>query len=89
MKSFHINKFLEVLKIWYNNTLVFPGGASSKDPAANAGDARDAGSIPGRGRSSGGGRGNPLQDSCLGNTMDSGAWRTRVHGVANSLTRLK
>ena len=60
-----------------------------KDPPANAGDARDAGSIPGWGRSSGGGRGNPLQDSCLVNTMDKGAWRTRVHGSAKSLTRLK
>ena len=41
-----------------------------KNPAANAGDTRDTGSIPGPGRSSGGGNGNPLQYSCLGNLMD-------------------
>ena len=53
---------------------------------ANAGDVRDVGSIPGSGRSPGGGRGNPLQYSCLENPMDRGAWRVRVHGVAKSLT---
>ena len=41
---------------------------------ANAGDIRDAGSIPGSGRSSGGGHGNPLQCSCLEDLMDRGAW---------------
>ena len=45
---------------------------------ANAGD---KGSIPGLGRSPGGGNGNPLQHSCLGNPMDRGAWRAAVHGV--------
>ncbi|CAI9161683.1 unnamed protein product [Rangifer tarandus platyrhynchus] len=38
--------------------------------------------IPGSGRSPGGGNGNPLQYSCLGNSMDRGAWRATVHGVA-------
>ena len=42
---------------------------------ANAGDARDVGSIPGLGRSSGEGNGNPLQYSCLEKSMDRGAWR--------------
>ena len=42
--------------------------------------ARDAGLIPESGRSSGGGYGNPLQYSCLGNPMDRGAWRATVHG---------
>ena len=46
-----------------------------KDPPANAGDVRDIGSIPGLGRSPGGGHGNPLQNSCLENPMDRGAWR--------------
>ena len=56
---------------------------------ANAGDARDGGaSIPGSGRSPGAGNGNPLQDSCLGNTMDRGAWRATVHGVSTSQTWL-
>ena len=52
------------------------------NPPANAGDIRDSGSIPGRGRSSGGGHGNPLQYSCLENPVDRGDWRTAVHGVA-------
>ena len=55
---------------------------------ANAGDAKDKGSIPGSGRSHGGGRGNPLQYSCLENPMDRGAWWATVHGVAGSRTRL-
>ena len=42
----------------------------------------DPGSIPGSGRSLGGGHGNPLQYSCLENSMDRGAWQTTVHGVA-------
>ena len=45
-----------------------------KNPPANAGDKRDTGSIPGSGRSPGGGHGNPPQGSCLENTMDRGAW---------------
>ena len=49
----------------------FPGGASGKEnPPANAGDIRETGSIPGSGRSPGGGHGNPLQYSCLDNFMD-------------------
>ena len=48
----------------------------------NAGDIRDAGSIPGLGRSPGEGNGSPLQYSCLGNPMDRGAWQATVHGVA-------
>ena len=40
--------------------------------------------IPGLGRSPGGGKGNPLQDSCLGNPMDRGAWRATVRGVTES-----
>ena len=53
-----------------------------KESACNAGDAGDSGSIPGLGRASGGGRGNPLQYSCLENSVDRGAWRATVHGVA-------
>ena len=55
-----------------------------KNPPANAGDIRDEGSIPGMGRSPGGGHGNPLQYSCLENPMDRGAWRAIVHRVAES-----
>ena len=49
----------------------------------------DPGSIPGSGRSSGEGNGNPLQYSCLENSMDGGAWWATVHGVAKSWTRLR
>ena len=59
-----------------------------KNLPANAGAIKDAGSIPGLERSPGGGHGNPLQYSCLGNTMDRGAWWATVHGVINRQTRL-
>ena len=60
-----------------------------KNPPTNTGDAKDKGSIPGEGRSSGGGNGNPLQYSCLENPMDRGAWRATVQWVAKSWTQLK
>ena len=60
----------------------FPGGSVVKNPPANAGDTS---SIPGSGRSPGGGNGNPLQYSCLGNPMDRIAWQARVHGVTKEL----
>ena len=66
--------------------LGFPGGAVVKNLPANAGDARDADSIPGSGRSPGGGNSNPLQYTCLKNSMDRGTWQATVHGVANSWT---
>ena len=53
------------------------------------GDTRDSGSVPGSGRSLGGGHGNPFQDSCLENPMDRGALQAIVRGVAKSQTRLK
>ena len=56
--------------------------------SCNAGDTGDAGSIPGSGRSPGGGHGNPLQYPCLENPMDRGAWQAAVHGVAKTGTRL-
>ena len=55
-----------------------------KNPPANVGDARDTSSIPGSGRSPGGGHGNPCQYSYLENPMDRGAWRAIVHGVTES-----
>ena len=60
-----------------------------KNLAANAGDVREAGSIPEPGKSPGGGHGNPLQYSCLENSMDRGAWWATVPGVAKTRTRLK
>ena len=61
----------------------FLGGSDGKESACNAGD---LGSTPGLGRSTGEGNGNPLQCSCLENSMDRGAWRTTVHGVTQSQT---
>ena len=60
-----------------------------KNPPANAGDGRDLGSIPGWGRSPGGGDGNPLRRSCLGNNSDRGGWRAAAHMVTESWTQLK
>ena len=57
-----------------------------KNLLANAEDVRDAGLIPGSGRSPRGGHGNLLQCSCLENPMDRGAWRAMVHSVAKSWT---
>ena len=54
----------------------------------NAGNEGDVSSIPGSGRSLGGGNGNPLQYSCLGNPMDRGAWRAPALGVTKSCTQL-
>ena len=59
-----------------------------KGPPASARDVRDAGSIPGLGRSPGEGPGDPLQCSCLENFTDRGAWRATVPGAAKSQTRL-
>ena len=56
-----------------------PGGSIVKESACNAGD---SGSILGSGRSPGGEGGNPLQYSCLENSMNRGAWWATVHGVA-------
>ena len=70
--------------------LVTPKGLSlwqnGKESSANEGDTRVAGSIPGLGRSFGGGNGNPLQYSCLENSMDRQAWWATVHGVTKSWT---
>ena len=60
-----------------------------KNLSTNAGDKRDPGLIPGSGRSTGEGNGNPIQYSCLGNPMDKGAWRAIDHGVTKSQPRLK
>ena len=60
----------------------------AKNPPASAGDVRDAGSIPGSGRSPGGGHCTPLQYSGLENAMDRGAWQATVHWVTKSRARL-
>ena len=66
-------------------SLDFPGGSVIKNPPVNAGD---VGSIPGLGRSSGRGNGNPFQYSFLGNPTDRGAWKATVQRATKSQTRL-
>ena len=72
-------------KHYANVYMDFPGGSVVKNQPARAGDSR---LISGLERSPGEGNGNPLQDSCLGNSMDRGAWQATVHGVSKSWTRL-
>ena len=68
-------------------SLGFPGVALAvKSWPANAGAIRDAGSTPRSGRSPGGRHSNPLQYSCLGHSMDRGAWGATVLGIAKSWT---
>ena len=74
-----------VFRIAYSFNWGLPGSSDGKESACNAGD---LGSIPGLGRFPGGGNGNPFQYSCLENSMDRGAWRATVHGVAKSRTQL-
>ena len=64
--------------VYIHTHINIPGGSEVKASACNAGD---LGSIPGSGRSPGGGHGNPLQYFCLENPMNKGAWRATVHGV--------
>ena len=67
----------------YPYHISFPGGSDGKESAHNVGD---PGSIPGSGRSPGGGHGTLPQSSCLENPMDRGAWRAAAHGDAESDT---
>ena len=69
--------------------MYIPRSLGGEESACNAGDTRDAGSVPGFGRSPGEGNGNPLQYSCLENPMDRGAWRATIHKIAKSRTQLK
>ena len=62
----------------------FPGGIVAKNLPANAGDARNVGTILGSGRYPGEGNGNPLQDSCLEKSMARRAWWVTVHGVTKT-----
>ena len=71
------NAFESALTSWMG----FPGGSNGKASAYNAGD---PGSIPGSGRFPGEENGNPLQYSCLENSMDRGAWQAVIHRVTKS-----
>ena len=77
---------LLVICVLYSSVYMrIPQWLSGKESACNAGD---LGLIPGSERSLGEGHGNPLQYSCLENSMDSGDWQATVHGVAKSWTGL-
>ena len=64
----------------------FPGGSDGKESACNAGDTGDASLIPRSGQSPGGGNGNPLQYSCLEDSVYRGAWWVTVYGIAKRWT---
>ena len=76
--DFYYNRIIHICKD-------FPGGSDSKASAYNVGD---PGSIPGSGRPSGEGNGNPLQYSCLGDPVDREAWWATVQWVTENWTRL-
>ena len=84
MKKIPCNTHREKVNDPTETSQVAPVG---KNPPAIE-DARDEGSIPGLGRSPGGGHGHSLQYSCLENPMDRGAWRATVHRAAKSWERL-
>ena len=69
-----------------DTTMAFPGCSAVKNPPANVGDARDAGSFPGLERFPGVQNGNLLQYFCLENPMDRGTWRATTHGITKSQT---
>ena len=82
--------WLHRIVVWINKSSEspgewFPGGSDGNVSARNVGY---PGSIPGLGRSLGEGNGNPLQYSCLENSMDGGAWWATVHGITESRTQL-
>ena len=87
--SLFLRSKLLLFKLWCTSMWAFQVALVAKNPPANAGDIRDADSIPGSGKSPGGGHGNPLQYSCLENPMDRGTWQATVHRVEKSQTRLK
>ena len=70
---------------WTNRVMGFPGGSDGKESACNAGN---PGLIPGSGRSPGKRKDNPLQYSCLENSMDRGACPATIRGVPKSWTQL-
>ena len=90
-----INALQDCCEDWMNENIgstyieyEFPWWLSSKESACNAGDTGDARSNPGSERSSGEGNSNPLQHSCLENSMDRGGWRAILRGISKSWTQL-
>ena len=77
----------DIIIIYENIQMGFHNGSSSKESACIEGTAGDTDSIPESGRSPGVGNGNPLQYSCLGNPMDTGAWGVTVLGTTKESGR--
>ena len=73
-------------RILATGSLSFLNGSAGTESACDAGDTGNAGSVPGSGRSSRGGNGNPFQYSCLKNPADRGAWKSIVQRVMKSQT---
>ena len=84
-KSRHYCGILDLSSLWTKMFAIFSGGASGKESTSNAGD---TGSTPRLERSLGEGNDNPVQYSCLENSMDRGVWWATVHGATKSWTRL-
>ena len=80
-----LNWFIVIFRSTISFYRGFPGGSDGKASACNAGD---PGSIPGLGRSPGEGNGDPLQYSCLENSMDRGDWQAIVYRAAKGQTQL-
>ena len=80
---------VQYLHLTYAHTLIWASQVALvvKNPSVSAGAIRDAGLIPGSGRSPGGGYSNPLQDSWLENPMNRKAWQAKVHRVTQSWKR--
>ena len=90
LESTFSEKF-SLIKDYFSYYLVlgFPGGSVGKELSFYAGDAGGAGSIPGLGRSPGGGHGNLLQYSCPASPVGRGAWQATLHGATQGQTRLR
>ena len=82
----HLRDPWDNIKLTNIHIIGVKGGAEVKKLLANSGDTRDVSSTPGSGRSPGIGKGNPLQYSCLENSINRGAWWATVHGVTKSRT---
>ena len=83
--TFLVLLLIVYLFVYHHSVKGFPRGSDGKESSRNVGDPS---SIPGLGKSPGGGNGNPFQYSCMENSMDRGAWRATIHRVAKSWTWL-
>ena len=85
-----MNIYFAILEFHLRRSMIvlgFPSGSAGKESSCSAGDTGYGGSIPGSGK--GEGKRQPLQYSCLENSMDRGAWQATVHGASKSWTRLR